>query len=1071
MATFYCPRRAINSTAPKLTMRTAAENYSSTAGKIGSPSAPCCPRRGSVFLAVTTVLYCYVTIFEALVLAGSGSATSAPADLSHLPTVQYLQTPAVNGDPEGPYVKLTRVTPVDQDPKLPGIVGKVLDDITASHRNLYAITAALLPPATDRGAGGKLAPDTAAVPTRATWRVERLCNYEGILEPESIVNLPRRLEDYPPIGCGGGADGLYRPDVGMNIEGTDVSLRSSSGSGTSRDSELQTGGSTRHSQPTPASTVPPGLDESFVGVQLSLARSTRDSLPLPGVTSDIDLLFVRPTKLPKGHIAGGAMLEVLCLKQQSVGGHHTTYIKLWATPMGSQREWSGSELASACVWSASGSSLGARFLNDMQRGVVTKSDVELVFSHHKRDLGWSDIFAPIRTVYHKGDTPVEGFNNELPNVGRESHTYLSHIINNYDKLAQNTVFLQDHRPGIGIGPGRDHQHFYSRSTVMDYLTSTTSTYFILSNMLTPDMAIHSNRLGSHWNIPLRRPLPQFTSPDWQLETDPNVLEIDTWLPGDDAGTFRDTMGRACSTQSGSLRYADCWLHISDLWRDLARFSPALPREPPWEEHADVRPPSARLIFFAQGGTMAVSRDAILRHPKAFYQRALEHVGNSVDPIAGYYLEMMWYYIFEPSADESTLMDQYSEQMFMAGISPDMSWDAVMEKLVASERMRNQRAGVPRDLFEEAVRLLRRQLAEQGRHGYGYGYGIDCTAASFASSVDVDVTCPTNFLIPAQFVLTLDKCTKSSTPFTAEEFVDALAERLGLQTCNIGVTVTVEQNVSARRHRRQPLQTLNQVLVALKLFPETRAQAQQVAAILRSQDFLAFLTNIFDIAGGAVIDAKLKFEVEILLLDSGTSDPHFVTVRGDKFEFNGVAGENFCILADEHIHVNAHFMRPVTSPIAAANGHGAGTLEAIPQPLVAIPATSAASDGASRTAVPRAVDARTWMDAVAVMYGRDRILVEAQSQRGSGFSSAVGTVHVNGELLDGSSAHARLPSGLSLTRKKTRVQVTAPGLATIAVEVVRAEFWEGGKGPGANFLNLQVKSFNGTQISFVWTGML
>lgn len=53
------------------------------------------------------------------------------------------------------------------------------------------------------------------------------------------------------------------------------------------------------------------------------------------------------------------------------------------------------------------------------------------------------------TVYNKSDVPilnvVRDYVDEiidLPNVGRESHTYLQHIVNNYDTLADITVFLQ-----------------------------------------------------------------------------------------------------------------------------------------------------------------------------------------------------------------------------------------------------------------------------------------------------------------------------------------------------------------------------------------------------------------------------------------------------------------------------------------------------------------------------------------------------------------------------------------------------------------------------------------------------
>ena len=57
-----------------------------------------------------------------------------------------------------------------------------------------------------------------------------------------------------------------------------------------------------------------------------------------------------------------------------------------------------------------------------------------------KDVAWSDAYKSVRTVYCKGvSTPGC---RPLPNVGRDTHTYLSHIVANYDRLAEWTVFSQ-----------------------------------------------------------------------------------------------------------------------------------------------------------------------------------------------------------------------------------------------------------------------------------------------------------------------------------------------------------------------------------------------------------------------------------------------------------------------------------------------------------------------------------------------------------------------------------------------------------------------------------------------------
>ena len=77
--------------------------------------------------------------------------------------------------------------------------------------------------------------------------------------------------------------------------------------------------------------------------------------------------------------------------------------------------------------------------------------MQLVVSRYNEDIGWTKNFDNV-IIYNKG--PHLGLQNEiqLPNVGREAHTYLCHIINNYDNLDDYTVFLQgnpfDHSPNL-----------------------------------------------------------------------------------------------------------------------------------------------------------------------------------------------------------------------------------------------------------------------------------------------------------------------------------------------------------------------------------------------------------------------------------------------------------------------------------------------------------------------------------------------------------------------------------------------------------------------------------------------
>ena len=76
----------------------------------------------------------------------------------------------------------------------------------------------------------------------------------------------------------------------------------------------------------------------------------------------------------------------------------------------------------------------------------------IVVARYNENLEWTKKFLNI-IVYNKGDTLTDDFNQILMNnVGREGHTYYKHIYDNYDNLADYTIFLQgnpfDHSPNI-----------------------------------------------------------------------------------------------------------------------------------------------------------------------------------------------------------------------------------------------------------------------------------------------------------------------------------------------------------------------------------------------------------------------------------------------------------------------------------------------------------------------------------------------------------------------------------------------------------------------------------------------
>lgn len=79
---------------------------------------------------------------------------------------------------------------------------------------------------------------------------------------------------------------------------------------------------------------------------------------------------------------------------------------------------------------------------------------QVVIARYSEDVRWAESLPAV--VYNKGlaiATPLE--QRFLPNVGRESHTFLYHIVNHWNDLADWTIFVQgrfaDHFPcGVRI---------------------------------------------------------------------------------------------------------------------------------------------------------------------------------------------------------------------------------------------------------------------------------------------------------------------------------------------------------------------------------------------------------------------------------------------------------------------------------------------------------------------------------------------------------------------------------------------------------------------------------------------
>ena len=99
--------------------------------------------------------------------------------------------------------------------------------------------------------------------------------------------------------------------------------------------------------------------------------------------------------------------------------------------------------------------------------------MKFVVSRYKENVDWTNGIDDC-IIYNKGPDTFESKHPiiVLPNVGREGHTYLHHIITNYDNLDDYTCFLQgypfDHTPYLESILIDFQNRVYKKSEVIPY---------------------------------------------------------------------------------------------------------------------------------------------------------------------------------------------------------------------------------------------------------------------------------------------------------------------------------------------------------------------------------------------------------------------------------------------------------------------------------------------------------------------------------------------------------------------------------------------------------------------------
>jgi len=260
-------------------------------------------------------------------------------------------------------------------------------------------------------------------------------------------------------------------------------------------------------------------------------------------------------------------------------------------------------------------------------------------SRYHEDVQWCMRFNC--TVYNKGHEVqmAEGPDlrwRQLPNIGREAHTWLAHIEKYYDALADTTVFMQ----------GDPFDHFPIGINVESYINSSTDVFLLLTGVVRADLSALAFRDGyapfrpftgrlqdeRHWAMLNAQRIPVLLQPLglWGAREGYNKSEVA--VKTSDEGALPNMLRMPLhwilqrAQQQRSLSLADFWLTFMQC-----------------------KLPS--LLYHAQGGQFSLSRHAIQSRPRTFYRALLDHVIH-IDPVSSYYLELMWWYIFDENLARS-----------------------------------------------------------------------------------------------------------------------------------------------------------------------------------------------------------------------------------------------------------------------------------------------------------------------------------------------------------------------------------------------------------------------------------
>jgi len=441
----------------------------------------------------------------------------------------------------------------------------------------------------------------------------------------------------------------------------------------------------------------------------------------------------------------------------------------------------------------------------MVGSTVQASPVEVVVSHFDENLAWLSKLAagsesPQISIYTKG--PAEGAKewnpnmevHRLPNVGRESHTYLNHIVKNYNKLADWTVFTQAGEPSFGY---RGHRagggHLLAGDTFANYLTPDPSgARFIHTAVVQLPSMNHLLRAAFCIN-----------STDVEagsVTACPRVAA--KWSKWWDIGAFHDFIASKIESQGGEP--------VMDFYRHYINPS-----------HVDREV----TISFSQGARFAVARAKIQSRPKADYERLLETLSHDADPYSGYFMEWMWSELFQGHQELCPMPPK------TATISHPMAMDELAQRF--PEAVKKHFVDL-RLAQAEASRSL--QASVSGGISGGISGGVPATtttmAASMATTTMAAASATTTTMAASMATTTMAAASATTTTMAASMATTTMAAA-SATTTTMAASMATTTMAAASVTVTKVVGTMTLDVPSCKTFTETPGVKGAVAAGIAS----------------------------------------------------------------------------------------------------------------------------------------------------------------------------------------------------------------------------------------------